>query len=258
MQTLRAGRVLAALRGSSWPVLVDTGERKVVVKLRGTAEGLRPLVAELVVGALADALGLSTPERLLVELPPHVPSDDPHEELRDLLDRSGGLNLGFRYLEGFRNVTPADAERIEPELAAAIVWFDAFVQNPDRTSRNTNLMIKAGQIWLIDHGAALTFQHDWSSVDEQTPREAGGFVAEHLLRISEPQLRAADAELAPKIKRETLEQAVALVPDSFLAALSPEEPARQRAGYVAYLWKRLRAPRPFVANDRRAPFQFGR
>jgi hypothetical protein len=258
MQTLRAERVLSTFRGSSWPVLVDTGSRKIVVKLRGTAEGVRPLVAELVVGALADALGLFTPERYLVELPPNLPSDDPHEELRDLLERSHGSNLGLRFLDGFRDVTPADAGRIKPELAAQIVWLDAFVQNPDRTLKNPNLMIMAGQIWLIDHGAALDFHHDWRRVAEQTPREAGQFVAQHLLQVAEPALEVADRALAPKISREVLEQALAQVPDNFLAALGSEAPARQRAAYVAYLKKRLQAPRPFVAPGRNVPFQFGR
>src|SRR5258707_15149258 len=105
MRTLRAERVLSTLRGSSWPVLALAGEEKVVVKLRGTAEGLLPLVAEIVVGALADALGLATPERCLVQVSPELASDDPHEELRDLLERSYGLNLGLSYLDGFRNVT---------------------------------------------------------------------------------------------------------------------------------------------------------
>jgi hypothetical protein len=258
MKTLRAQRILSTFRGSSWPVLVDTNEQKVVVKLRGTAEGLRPLVAEIVVGALADALGLLTPERCLVELPANLPSDDPHEELRDLLERSHGYNLGLRFLEGFRNVTLADAGRIKPELAASIVWLDAFVQNPDRTAKNTNLMIKAGQIWLIDHGAALDFHHDWPRVSEQTPREAGQVVASHLLQVGEPALAAADRALAPKISREVLEQALAQVPDDFLAALGPDAPARQRAAYVAYLKKRLQSPRPFVAPGRNVPFQFGR
>lgn len=258
MQTLRAQRVLSTFRGSSWPVLVDTGSQKVVVKLRGTAEGARPLVAEVVVGALAGAVGLLTPERCLVELPPNLASDDPHEELRDLLERSHGANLGFRFLDGFRNVTPADAGRIKPELAAQIVWLDAFVQNPDRTAKNTNLMIKAGQIWLIDHGAALDFHHDWPRVTEQAPRDAGQFVADHLLQVTPQQLAAADWELAPKISRDVLEQALAQVPDDFLVALGEDSPARQRAAYVAYLKKRLQAPRPFVASGKNIPFQFGR
>jgi hypothetical protein len=258
MDTLRAERVLSTFRGSSWPVLVEAGGRKVVVKLRGTAEGLLPLVAEIVVGALADLLGLLTPERCLVELGPGLPSDDPHEELRDLLARSHGRNLGLRYLEGFRDVTVADAARISPELAAKIVWLDALVQNPDRTARNTNLMIKAGQIQLIDHGAALNFHHDWRGVSEQTPRDAGNFVAEHLLQVGAKQLQAADASLAPKINRDDLEQALAGVPDEFLMPLGSEDPARQRAAYVAYLRKRLHAPRPFVSAGKHVPFQFGR
>lgn len=243
LQLLRAERVLSALRGSSWPVLADTGERRVVVKLRGTAEGLRPLVSEIVVGAIADALGLATPARYLVELPARAPSDDPHEELRDLLDRSAGLNLGLTYLEGYRNVTPADAARIEPELQASIAWLDRFVQNPDRTPKNPNLMIKAGRIQLIDHGAALTFHHEWDAVTEQTPRASGNFTTEHLLHVSAEQLLAADRKLAPKIKRDVLERALSDVPDAFLESLAREAPERQRAAYVAYLWKRLDALR---------------
>jgi hypothetical protein len=257
VQALRAQRVLSTFRGSTWPVLVDVGERKLVVKLRGSAEGLLPLVSEIVVGALVSALGLLTPERSLVELSARLPSDDPHEELRDLLERSAGLNLGFQWLEGYRDVTPADAARIKTELAASIVWLDAFVQNPDRTARNPNLMIKAGQIWLIDHGAALPFHHDWGAVTEQAPREAGSVVSQHLLKVSEGQLLAADAELAPKINRDVLERALSEVPDAFLAPFADGAPERLRAAYVAYLWKRLRAPRPFVRGAKNVPFQFG-
>ena len=257
MQKLLVERILSTFRGSTWPVLAQCGPQKLVVKLRGNAEGLKPLIAELVVGSLADALGLLTPARYLVELAAGVVSDDPHEELRDLLDRSVGTNLGLYYLEGFRNVTVADAGRIKPELQARIVWLDALVQNPDRTAKNPNLMIKAGQIWLIDHGAALHFHHDWRGVTEQAPREAGTIVAEHLLRVPPAQLVEADAELAAKISPEILERALAEVPDELFAALSAESPARQRAAYIAYLRKRLRAPRPFLGSGKRAPFQFG-
>lgn len=261
MESLRVERVLSTFRGSTWPVLAQCGERQIVVKLRGTAEGLLPLIAEIVVAELAESLGLLTPERYLVDLPADVRTDDPHEELRQLLERSVGLNLGFSYLAGFRNVTVSDASRIEPALAASIVWLDALVQNPDRTARNTNLMIKAGKIWLIDHGAALNFHHDWSSVTEQSPREAGTVASEHLLTVSEHQLQQADAELAPKISRKTLESALAAVPDAFFsspASPSAPEPARERAAYVAYLHKRLHAPRPFVSPGKHVPFQFGR
>jgi hypothetical protein len=256
VKVLSVERVLSTFRGSSWPVLAVVDGQKLVVKLRGSAEGVLPLIAELIVGGLAEALGLLVPARYLVELPPVVASDDPHEELRDLLARSAGLNLGLQYLDGFRNVTVADASRIKPELQARIVWLDALVQNPDRTERNPNLMIKAGQIWLIDHGAALHFHHAWGQVTEQAPREPGTIPAEHLLRVSAEQLAEADRELYPKLGPQTLEKAVESVPDALLASLGAEPPARQRAAYVAYLRKRLREPRPFVALGRRAPFQF--
>lgn len=258
LRRVRAERVLSTFRGSSWPVLALAQSEKLVVKLRGTAEGTLPLVAELVVGALADALGLAVPERCLVELPPDIASDDPHEELRDLLASSAGLNLGLRYLEGFRDVTPGDAGRISPELAARIVWLDAFVQNPDRTAKNPNLMIKAGKIYLIDHGAALNFHHDWRQVTEQSPREPGRIAAEHLLQVSEQQLLAADSECASKLDRSALQQALDVVPDALLAPSDPQAAERERAAYVAYLRKRLHAPRPFVAAGKHVPFQFGR
>jgi hypothetical protein len=256
MRALLVERVLSTFRGSSWPVLASAGEQKLVVKLRGSAEGVLPLIAELVVGSLAEAVGLSVPERCLVELPAGVGSDDPHEELRELLDKSAGLNLGLRYLEGFRDVTVGDASRIKPETQARIVWLDALVQNPDRTAQNPNLMIKAGQIWLIDHGAALHFHHDWRHVTEQAPREPGTIPARHLLRVSPEQLAEADRELAPKLGTAALEAALAAVPDAFFSELGADPPPRQRAAYIAYLRKRLREPRPFVGAGKRAPFQF--
>jgi hypothetical protein len=259
MRRVRARQVLSAFRqGSSWPVIVDTGAERVFTKLHATAHGSAALVAEVVVGELADALGLPTPARCLVELPTGIESLDPHEELADLLARSAGLNLGFQLLEGYRDLKPPDVRHVRPELGAAIIWLDALVQNPDRTEQNPNLMIKAGRVSLIDHGAALTFQYDWASVTEQSPRQPGTFVEKHLLRVSPSQFEACDDQLAPRLTREVLERALAAVPDEFIRPLVPagSELARSRAAYVAYLWKRLRAPRPFVNPGKNLPFRF--
>jgi len=259
MRHVRAHRVLSAFRqGSSWPVIVDTGTEQLFTKLRATAHGTAPLVAEVIVGELADVLGLATPARCLVEIEPGIESLDPHEELIDLLGRSTGLNLGFQLLQGYRDLKPPDARHIRPELAASIIWLDALVQNPDRTKQNPNLMIKAGRVSLIDNGAALAFQYDWENVTEQAPRQPGTFVENHLLRVLPSQLQACDDELAPRLTRAVLERALAAVPDEFLAPLVPRgsDLARHRAAYVAYLWKRLRAPRPFVSPGKNVPFRF--
>jgi hypothetical protein len=259
MRRVRARQVLSAFRqGSSWPIIVDTGTERVFTKLHATAHGAAPLVSEIVVGELADALGLATPARCLVEIEARIESLDPHEELLDLLARSAGLNLGFRLLEGYRDFKPPDVRHIAPELAASIIWLDALVQNPDRTEQNPNLMIKAGHVSLIDNGAALAFQYDWHNVTEQTPRQPGTFVDRHLLRVSSSQFEASDARLAPRLTREVLEHALATVPDEFMRPLVPQgsDLARHRAAYVAYLWKRLRAPRPFVSPGKNVPFRF--
>jgi HipA-like protein len=259
MRRVRARQVLSAFRqGSSWPVIVDTGEQRIFTKLRATAHGTAPLVAEIVVAELADALDLPTPARCLVEIEAGIESLDPHQELLDLLGRSAGLNLGFEQLVGYRDFKPPDVRHVRPELGAAIIWLDALVQNPDRTEKNPNLMIKAGRVSLIDNGAALTFQYDWDNVTEQTPRQPGTFVERHLLRVSPTQLAACDDLLAPRLTREVLERALNAVPDEFLGPLVPPggEPGRHRAAYVAYLWKRLRTPRPFISPGKNVPFRF--
>ena len=121
--------------GSSWPVLIDTDGGVFYTKLRGAAQAPATLVAEIVVGRLADALGLSVPARVLVDIPSDLCSDDPHQELAQLLKFSVGRNLGFEYLPDVRNFHPSDVPRVDPDLASRIAWLDGLVQNPDRTAK---------------------------------------------------------------------------------------------------------------------------
>ena len=82
---LHARHVLRRIRqgASSSPVVVETPGGNFVLKLRGAGHGTLALVAELVVGALADRLGLPVPERALVELDADFQSDDHNDELAD-------------------------------------------------------------------------------------------------------------------------------------------------------------------------------
>ena len=69
MQVYAARRVLRSDRaGSSWPVLVETDAGIFYTKLRGAAQAPASLVAEIVVGGLADALELPVPARVLIEI----------------------------------------------------------------------------------------------------------------------------------------------------------------------------------------------
>ena len=259
MHVLRALRVVSGKRrGSSRPVVVETEAGPRFVKLRGAAQGTGPLVAEIIVGAFADAIGLSVPARSLVYLPDAIDVADGDDELEDLLRASVGLNLGFGYLVDARDATPSEIDRMSTDDRATLLWLDRFVMNPDRTAKNPNLVYSQGRIWLVDYGAALGFQYDWSLVTEETPRAVRPEAEPHLFAsiVAESDLAEWDQILAARITPDVIEAAVAAVPETFLVPmLSPppspseaEEALRKlRAAYVAFLWKRLAAPRPFLA-----------
>ena len=247
MEAYHARRVLRADRaGSSWPVLVETDAGVFYAKLRGAAQAPASLVAEIIVGGLADALQLPVPARVLIEIRSGVRIDDPHEELRQLVRSSVGRNLGFQALPHARPYLATDAMRVDSDIASRIVWLDGLVQNPDRTMKNPNLLWSHEQLWLIDHGASLAFHHAWQRVTEQSPRTQESSAASHALRGRATRLGIVDGPLADRLGREVLQSAVDAVPDDLLPADGVEAKRRRRAAYVAFLWKRLKSPRPFV------------
>jgi hypothetical protein len=254
MQTYRAHRVVKADRGgSSWPVLIETDAGVFYTKLRGAGQAPASLVSEIIVGELADALELPVPARVLIDIPPAVRTDDRDAELARLLHWSIGRNLGFQLLSNARSFRPMDVPHVDPELASKIVWLDCLVQNPDRTAQNPNLLWSHDQLWLIDHGACLGFQHNWPLVTEESPRATGWQARGHLLQSRATLLSIVDAALAARLRRGVLEAALEAVPDDFLADEGAEAKRRRRAAYVAFLWKRLKFPRPFMPPMRLRP-----
>lgn len=216
-------------------------------KLRGAAQAPATLVSEIIVGELADAIGLLVPARVLIEIAPDLPTDDRNDELAQLLAASAGPNLGFQALTDVTDFRPEDASRVPPDLGAAILWLDGLVMNPDRTAANPNLLWSLDTLWLIDHGACLGFQHDWSAVTEGAPRVPGPFLDHHALRTHLPGLRQIDESLAALLNRSVLEAAVKTVPMEYLPAdVGSDAQIRRRARFAAFLWKRLKAPRPFL------------
>jgi hypothetical protein len=246
-------------RGSSRPIVVETEAGVRLVKLRGAAQGTGPLVAEIIVGELAEALGLSVPARSLVVLGADVEVPERDAELRDLMAASVGVNLGFAYLAGARELIPTQIADVRSDDRAAILWLDRFVMNPDRTARNTNLLWWENRLWLIDHGAALGFQYDWPSVSESSTRSHSIEVDPHLFStvVAPDEMREWDDVFAARITRDVLDAAVAEVPAAFLESGEADALRRRRAAYSAFLWKRLKLPRTFadlsIAPPPRAP-----
>jgi hypothetical protein len=245
LRTVTATRYATPLReGGSLPAVVQADDDGLyVVKFRGAGQGPKALVAEVVAGEVGRLLGLPVPELVLVTLDPALAMAEPDPEIRDLLVRSAGLNAGLDFLPGALPYRPRVDPPPDPDLAAAIVWFDALVTNVDRTARNPNLLVWHGRHWLIDHGAALYVQHTWH---EPAAHARRGFpqAAEHVLLPDAGSLAEADARLVPLLDRGALERILAAVPDEWLS-----EP---REAYVAYLLARLEPPRPFVEEVERA------
>jgi hypothetical protein len=264
LSTVTATRYVQPLReGGTLPAVVETHDGGLwVVKFRGAGQGAKALLAELLVGMIARALRLPVPELALVELLPDFGQTEPDPEIQDLLRASTGTNVGLRYLDGAFNFQPASAAELVPaELAARIVWLDAYVTNPDRTARNPNLLIHERRPHLIDHGAALYAQHNWPSVDEARTRTSFPLIRDHVLLRMAGDLRAADEESAALLTDGVLGEIVAAVPDALLSdpavALDFATPEVARERYLAYLRTRIRAPRAFVdeavaARDRAA------
>jgi hypothetical protein len=104
-------------------------------------------------------MGLPVPELVLVEVDPDLGRAEPDPEIQELIEASPGLNVGMDFLPGALAFDEAAASRLDPALAAGVVWFDTLVMNVDRTPRNPNLLTWHGRMWLIDHGAAIYLQH---------------------------------------------------------------------------------------------------
>src|SRR4051812_50154319 len=71
-----------------------------VVKWRAAGQGVKVLVAEVVCGELARALGLPVPALVTVDVAPELAVGEPDVEVQELLQRSAGLNLGIEFLPG--------------------------------------------------------------------------------------------------------------------------------------------------------------
>ncbi len=253
LRTVTATRYVTPLReGGSVPALVEADDDGLyVVKLLGAGHGRKALVAELLAGEIARHLGLPVPDLVLVELDGALAKAEPDGEIRELLARSAGTNFGLDFLPGALAFAPAVGPRPDPELAADVVWLDAYTTNVDRTARNPNLIVWHRRLHLIDHGSALYVHHTWAHPDEHARRPFVQ-IRDHVLLPFAGSIEAADVRLGGQLDRSVLETLAASIPDDWLP---PEhglpDPASHRRAYVDYLATRLDARRGFVEEAER-------
>jgi hypothetical protein len=253
LRTVNVTRYVTPLReGGSLPAIAEADDGFLyVIKFRGAGQGAKALVAELIGGEIARALGFKIPELVFANLDTAFGRSEPDEEIQDLLKASVGLNLGLHYLSGAitfdKAVTPTGAL-----LSSKIVWFDCLLTNVDRTVRNTNMLTWFKELWLIDHGAALYFHHSWDNWQEQALRPFVQ-VKDHVLLSRATALAEADIEFKALLTPELINAIVDLVPDEWLLSEGrTETPDEIRQVYAAFLNKRIANSAIFVKEAEHA------
>ena len=113
--------------------------------------------------------------------------------------RQPGLNLGVDFLPGAFGY---DGQRADPapgsRRPAGCCGSTRSCANVDRSWRNPNLLVWHGDLWVIDHGAALYFHHAWAGGvgDPQRFAAQPWDVTDHVLRDHAGDLAAVDRAIA--------------------------------------------------------------
>ncbi len=249
LEQITATRFVTPLReGGSLPGLLEADDDGTyVVKFRGAGQGLKVLVAEVLVGELARALGIRVPRLAEIDLVTAIARYEADEEVQDLLNASLGSNLALDFLPGsfgYDGSRPAPAA-----VASEILWLDALTANVDRTWSNPNLLVWHGEVWCIDHGAALYFHHQWPSRAPDPARFAAQAydADQHVLLHAADDVRGAHTRLAPLVTAELLETVTGFVPDQWLEpGVGVPDPASARAAYRELLLARVADPRAWL------------
>ena len=242
LPTVTVTRYVTPLReGGSLPGIVEADDLGTYVcKFRGAGQGLRVLVAEVIIAGLAERIGLRTPRQVLLDLGADLARYEADEEVQDLLRASIGVNLGIDFLPGSFGYDGDLAPHAE--IAARVLWLDAFCANVDRSWHNPNLLLWHDDLWVIDHGAALYFHHAWNNglTDPARFAQQPWDASDHVLRKYLAGLPAADAEISGRLTEADLVEVVGRVPDAWLEPVpGAEAPDQLRGAYVAFLIARL-------------------
>jgi hypothetical protein len=253
LRTVNVTRYVMPLReGGSLPAIAEADDEFLyVLKFRGAGQGVKALIADLIGGEIARALGFKIPEIVFAELDSAFGRTEPDEEIQELLRKSEGLNLGVHYLAGAISFDPA-VNKVNTLLASQIVWMDALLTNVDRTVRNTNMLIWKKELWLIDHGAALYFHHSGGSWAEQAVRPFVQ-IKDHVLLSLAAELESVDIASRTLLTPEIIQSITALIPSEWLEENTFDATAEEmRHIYTQFLITRIQSSAIFINEAQHA------
>jgi len=251
-RTVNVTRYITPLReGGSMPAIAEADDEFLyVLKFKGAGQGHKALIAEIIGGEIARALGLRVPELVFAKLDEAFGRTEPDEEIQDLLKASVGLNLALHYLSGAITFDPT-VNKIDSLLASKIVWLDCLLTNMDRTARNTNMLFWHKELWLIDHGASLYFHHSWQNWEEQA-KKPFTLVKDHVLLAQAADLLEVDKSLKAVLTPNLIGQILDLIPDEWLDETIFATSGAQREAYAQFLNTRIANSEVFVNEAQNA------
>jgi hypothetical protein len=253
LRAVNVTRYIQPLReGGSLPALAEADDNlKYVLKFKGAGHGVKALIAELLGGEIARALGLRVPELVFANLDEAFGRTEGDEEIQDLLRGSRGLNLALQFLSGAITFDPV-VQKTDAKLASQIVWLDTYITNIDRTFKNTNILMWHKQLWLIDHGSCLYFHHSWPTWQKHAQSPFPN-IKEHVLLSQANLLEETNSKFSKLLTEEKLRSIVALIPDAWLHWEGTKEtPESIREVYLQFLLIRLKHSEIFTKEAQNA------
>ena len=253
LRKINVTRYVMPLReGGSLPAIAEADDDFLyVLKFRGAGQGVRALIADLIGGEIARALGFKVPEIVLANLDSAFGRTEADEEIQELLRKSEGINLGIHYLAGAISFDAA-VVTLDPLVASKIVWLDALLTNVDRTARNTNMLMWKKELWLIDHGAALYFHHGGGDWEEQAKRPFVP-IKDHVLLSIASELNSVDTTFKILLTKGLIQGVIELIPAEWLADNTFNATAAEmKIIYVQFLINRIQSSDIFVKEAQHA------
>lgn len=240
IRTVNVVQYMKPLReGGSLPAIVKADDDFLyVLKFHGAGQGKKALIAELIGGELARAIGLKVPEIVFMNLDESFSKTEPDEEIQDLLKFSVGLNLGLHFLSGAITFDPL-VSKSDSMTSSKVVLLDLMIKNIDRTAKNTNLLNWNRELWLIDHGASLYFHHNWNNWKTHLNKDFPA-IKDHVLLRQADSLNEAAKEIQQLINKDKIIEIVSKIPDVWMIeesnSLSPDE---IKGAYIEFLSTKL-------------------
>ena len=225
--------------GGSLPAIVKADDGFLyVLKFRGAGQGKKALIAELLGGELARAIGLKVPELVFMNLDDSFSKTEPDEEIQDLLKFSVGLNLGLHFLSSAITFDPL-VSKVDAMTASKVVLLDSIICNIDRTAKNTNLLLWNAELWIIDNGASFYFHHNWETWKEHLTRTFP-LIKDHVLLEKASVLTEASKEIQEHLNQNIITEIISKIPEEWLInETDSATPKQMRTAYRDYINAKL-------------------